>query len=45
MAGEGLPYLIDRYQGMSASGGSPELHVRELPLNNTIAVFEEERLK
>jgi len=45
MAGEGLPYLIDRYQSMSASGGSPDLHVRELPLNNTIAVFEEKRVK
>jgi hypothetical protein len=41
MAGEGLPYLIDRYQSMNASGGSPEVHVRELPLNNTIAVFGE----
>jgi len=43
MAGEGLPYLIERYQSMSASGGSPRVHVRELPLNNTIAVFREER--
>lgn len=43
MAGEGLPYLIDRYQSMNASGGSPEVHVRELPLNHTIAVFGEER--
>ena len=31
-SGEGVPYLIDRYRCKSASGGTMELRVHELPL-------------
>ena len=41
LAGEGVPYLIDRYRCMSASGGPIELRIHELPLNNTVVVFGE----
>ena len=42
LAGEGVPYLIDRYRCMSASGGPIELRIQELPLNNTVVVFGED---
>lgn len=45
LAGEGVPYVIDRYRLDSASGGSTELHIRELPLRNSVVVFGETRRK
>jgi hypothetical protein len=39
LAGEGVPYLIDQYRCMSASGGPLELRTHELPLNNNVVVF------
>ena len=41
LAGEGVPYLIDRYRCKSASDGPVELHMRELPLDNSVVVFGE----
>ena len=40
-AGEGLPYLIDRYRSKSAPGSALELHTLELPLNNAIVTFDQ----
>jgi hypothetical protein len=40
-SGEGVPYLIDRYRGRSASGGPMELRVHQLPLDHSIADFAE----
>ncbi len=40
-SGEGVPYLIDRYRGSSASGGPMELRVHELPLDQSVADFPE----
>lgn len=40
-SGEGVPYLIDRYRGRSATGGPMELRVRELPLDHSVADFPE----
>jgi hypothetical protein len=40
LQGEGVPYLIDRYRCQTASGGSIELRRQELPLDDTIVVFE-----
>lgn len=37
--GEGVPYLIDRYQCRATNGGPIELHVHELPLNKSVVVF------
>ena len=45
LAGEGVPYLIDRYRSKNASDGSAELHIHELPLNNSIVIFGEDRSK
>jgi hypothetical protein len=42
LAGEGVPYLIDRYRCKSASGGPIELRIHELPLNNSVVVFGED---
>jgi Peptidase family M23 len=39
LAGEGVPYLIDQYRCVIASGGPMELRIHELPLNNTVVVF------
>lgn len=39
VAGEGLPYVIDRYRTMSAGARSKELRVRELPMNNNLVDF------
>jgi hypothetical protein len=39
LAGEGVPYLIDQYRCMSASGGPMEQHIHDLPLNNNVVVF------
>jgi Peptidase family M23 len=45
LAGEGVPYLIDRYRCTNASGGSIELRIHELPLNNTVVAFGEDERK
>jgi murein DD-endopeptidase MepM/ murein hydrolase activator NlpD len=39
IAGEGLPYVIDRYRTMGAGGGSGTLRTRELPMNNNLVEF------
>lgn len=44
LAGEGVPYLIDQYHCMSASGGL-ELRIHELPLNKNVVVFGEDHGK
>ena len=44
-AGEGVPYLIDRYQCISACEGRVELHVGELPMNRNVIEFREDRTK
>ena len=45
LAGDGVPYLIDRYRLMSASGGPMELRTNELPLNKNVVVFAEDHSK
>lgn len=40
LAGEGVPYLIDKYSVKSASGAW-EMHTRELPLGGTLVDFGE----
>jgi hypothetical protein len=45
LAGEGVPYLIDRYRCKSASDGAMELHIHELPLDNSVVVFGEDHGK
>ena len=45
LAGEGVPYLIDRYRCRSASDGSMELRTLELPLDNSVVVFGEDQSK
>ena len=42
LAGEGVPYLIDRFQSRSASSGVIELHQRELPLGGSVVTFNED---
>src|SRR5258707_4337400 len=42
LAGEGVPYLIDRYRCKSASDGPTELRIHELPLNKSVVVFGED---
>jgi hypothetical protein len=41
--GEGVPYLIDRYRCQSAGGGPMEPRVHELPLNNSVVAFGDDR--
>ena len=45
LAGEGVPYLIDRYRCKSASDGPMELRIHELPLDNSVVVFGEDHGK
>jgi hypothetical protein len=45
LAGEGVPYLIDRYGCMSANGGPIELRIHELPLNKNVVAFGEDHGK
>jgi hypothetical protein len=45
LAGEGVPYLIDRYRCKSASDGPMELRIHELPLDNSVVVFGEDQGK
>jgi hypothetical protein len=39
LAGEGVPYLIDRYRCKSASGGPIALRIHELPQDNSVVEF------
>ena len=41
LAGEGVPYLIDRYRCNSASDRPMELRIHELPLDKSVVVFGE----
>jgi len=43
LAGEGVPYLIDRYGSKSTSNGRAELHTHELPLDKSVVTFVEDR--
>jgi len=45
LAGDGLPYLIDRYRCQTASGVALGLRTRELPLNNSLVTFGEDHGK
>jgi len=39
LAGQGLPYLIDRYRCKNTTDGTNELRIRELPLDKSIVLF------
>ena len=41
LAGEGVPYLIDRYSIKTTSDGPAELHTHELPLDKNVVIFGE----
>ena len=41
LAGEGVPYLIDNYSCISATGGPMAPRTHELPLNKNIVVFRQ----
>jgi len=41
LAGEGAPYLIDRYSTKTTSDGPAELHTHELPLDKNVVTFGE----
>jgi Peptidase family M23 len=43
LAGEGVPYLIDRYRCKSTSDGTAKLHTHELPLDHSVVTFGEHR--
>lgn len=43
LAGDGIPYLIDRYRLQIAGGGPSELHINELPLDHNIVAFGDDR--
>ena len=43
LAGEGVPYLIDRYSSKITSDGPAELHTHELPLDKSVVTFGEDR--
>ncbi len=45
LAGEGVPYLIDRYSSKSTTDGPAELHTHELPLDKSVVTFGEDRSK
>jgi hypothetical protein len=42
LAGEGVPYLIDRYSSKATIDGRAELHTHELPLDKSVVIFAEE---
>ncbi len=42
LAGEGVPYVIDRYRCKSTGDGPAELHTHELPLDKSVVIFGEE---
>jgi hypothetical protein len=39
LAGEGVPYLIDRYRSLGESGEPPEVHIHELPHDKDLVAF------
>lgn len=39
LAGEGVPYLIERYTSRSASDGAAEIRTHELPLDHSVVTF------
>lgn len=39
LAGEGVPYVIDRYRSKGTGNGPAELHTRELPLDHSVVTF------
>jgi Peptidase family M23 len=41
LAGEGVPYLIERYSSKAPSDGPAELHTHELPLDKSVVIFGE----
>jgi hypothetical protein len=43
LAGDGVPYVIERYRLQTASGGPSNLHINELPLDHNIVTFGEGR--
>jgi hypothetical protein len=43
LAGEGVPYVIDRYSSKSTSEGPAELHTHELPLDKSVVIFGEDQ--
>jgi hypothetical protein len=43
LAGEGVPYLIDRYRCKITSDEPAELHTHELPLDHSVVTFSEDR--
>jgi hypothetical protein len=45
LAGEGVPYVIDKYQVIAGSGGVTGRRAQELPLNNMIVEFGGEHPK
>lgn len=45
LAGEGVPYLIDRYSSKSTTEGPAELHTHELPLDKSVVTFGGDRSK
>ena len=45
LAGEGVPYLLDRFQIRSASSGVMEVHQRELPLGGSVVTFNQDHGK
>jgi len=42
LAGEGVPYLIDRYGCDSGCAGPAKLHTHELPLDHSVVTFGED---
>ena len=40
LAGEGVPYLVDRYRCTTEGNGPSELRTHELPLDKSIVAFE-----
>lgn len=45
LAGEGVPYLIERYRCKSADGGPMEPRTHELPMKNSVVAFGEDHGK
>jgi septal ring factor EnvC (AmiA/AmiB activator) len=43
LAGEGEPYLIDRYRCKITSDEPAELHTHGLPLDHSVVTFSEDR--
>jgi murein DD-endopeptidase MepM/ murein hydrolase activator NlpD len=43
LAGEGVPYLIEKYSSKSAGDGLEKTYTHELPLDHSIVTFAEGR--